>query len=710
MFLIFVITTIAVASVATYFAQMKQYKAMCKDRIRDVGDYLLGLIMEDPQDYLNFQNYYDEHCKDIKIPFDFNEYTTARDEFFRVFHLQYPGKTFRDDVMPDELNDELKNMYYTYRQEYWILTFEKSRKSFKLPYTYYLIMHEDSSEAVYMIDGERTEDPENPGYLYMGDTYYEDPTEQKLLWDTYHNAKRYDEVYEWDNAWGNTYSCYTPLIIDGKCIGLIGTEINVSDVRKMILKGTLLLCIELVIILVSLAALLLFFINKYHISRINHLSAQIDDFSSTRAYDTVNAIREYPYGNDEISVLAANTADMIQDLQIHEGKVAQAAQFKSDFLANMSHEIRTPMNAIVGLTEMILKEKLPEQTEEYFKQIYNSSRSMLVIIGDILDFSKIEAGTVEIIPAVYNVKKTIAAIVNVTSIGLEEKPVVMKLDIDPALPEYLRGDNLRIGQVLTNVLSNAVKFTREGSVNVGVTFDTLEDNKINLKISVADTGIGIMKEDYEKIFESFSQIDSRRNREVEGTGLGLAITQRLIRLMNGTIEVESEYGVGSVFMITIPQDIAAPDEYKNAADEVHTDPAAPPRAPGARLLVVDDNNINLYVAKNLLGLYEIKPTCVISGEQALMAVDKNDYDLILMDYMMPEMDGIEATHRIREEHPQYKDIPIIAFTANAVEEARELLLKKGMDDFLAKPVKATELEAILKKWLPDDLWESVPPQ
>ena len=697
----FVITTIVISAFVTYFSQMEQYKTMCKSRIMDVGDYLVGLIMEDPQDFLNCQNYYKEHYDELRIPKDFDDYTASRDEFFRVFHEVYPGKTYKVDVMPDELTDELKRLYYTYRQEYWILTFEKSRESFSLPYTYYLVPNEETCYTVYMIDGERTEDPKHPGYLYMGDSYYEEPSEHELLWSTYYNGVRYDEVYEWNNEWGNTYSCYTPLVINDRCIGLVVTEINVSDVKDMIVRGTVLLVLQLGVLLIVLTALLLFFINRYQIRRIKHLSEQIDDFSSTRAYDTVEAIREYPYGNDEISVLAENTADMIRDLQIHESKVAQAAQFKSDFLANMSHEIRTPMNAIIGLSEMILKEELSDKVTEYFKQIHSSANSLLVVINDILDFSKLEAGTVEIVPTDYDVKKTISAIVNVTSLGLTSKPVVMKLDFAPKLPPYLRGDNLRIGQILTNVLSNAVKFTKEGSINVNINFEPVDDKKINLKIRVADTGIGIMKEDYDRIFESFSQVNSRRDREVEGTGLGLAITQRLIWLMDGTIEVESEYGAGSVFKISIPQEIASEDGYGKEvvmADQADTSKSF--SAPDAKILVVDDNSVNLYVAKSLLGLFDIKPTCVTSGEQAIEAAGKEDFDLILMDHMMPQMDGIEATAKIREEYPKYKDIPIIAFTANAVEEAKDLLLKEGMDDFISKPVKATELEALLRKWLP----------
>ena len=700
---IFIVTTVAICALVTYFSQMRQYRAVCRDRIMEVGDYLVSLIMEDPEDFLAYQKYYEAHYEELRIPCDFTECISAKNAFHRAFQEAYPGKTFQGDISPEEMSPELQNLYYTYRHEYWILVFEQARASFGLPYTYYLLPREDTHYTVYMIDGERTEDKEHPGFLYMGDSYYEEPSEHPLLWNTYHNAKKYDEVYEWDNEWGNTYSCYTPLVIHDKCIGLVVAEIDVADVNRMVLNSTIILVLQLALLLIILTALLLFFINRNHIRRINHLSAQINDFSTTRAYDTVDAIRDYPYGSDEIRDLADNTADMIRDLQIHEGKIAQAAQYKSDFLANMSHEIRTPMNAIVGLSDLILKEDLPDQSREYASQIRSSANAMLVIIDDILDFSRIEAGTMEISPSGYDVRQMINEIISTTALGLNDKPVTMKLDIAPDIPQYLFGDSGRIRQVLGNVISNAVKFTKEGSINIHVDHTPADDQTISLNISVADTGIGIMKQDYEKIFDSFSQINSKRNREVEGTGLGLAITQRLIRLMGGSIEVESEYGVGSIFRITIPQRIAS-------AEEVLTHAASPEkkkglRAPKARILVVDDNSVNLYVARNLLGLYEIKPTCVLSGELALKAVGKSDYDLILMDYMMPQMDGIEATKRIRSEYPAYKDIPIIAFTANAVEEARDLLLKEGMDDFIAKPVKSEAMEELLRKWLPDSLLE-----
>lgn len=694
---VFVVVTMILAAIVTYFAQMKQYRELAKERIRAVGDQLVEQLMEDPQDFTDHIKYYKDHYRDLRIPCDFDEYVTARDEFFSAFRSEYHEKTFRTDVAKEDMPDWLQNLYHTYRHEYWLLIFEKSREAYNLPYTYFLLCDDDSHYTTYMIDGERTEDKEHPGFLYMGDSYFEEPDSHTLLWNTYHNGIRYDEVYEWDNEWGNTYSCYTPLVIDGKCEGLVVTEISVDDVDSKAIKNALMLVVRLGIMLTLLSAALLFYINKNHIKRIIHLSEQISDFASTRAYDTVDAIRQYQYGNDEISTLADNTADMINDLQIHEGKIAQAAQFKSDFLANMSHEIRTPMNAVIGLSEMAAQEEDPDKKKQYIDQINASANTMLVIINDILDFTQIEAGRTEIVPVRYDVKQAVREVVNVTAMGLGEKPVKMNLNINPTIPQYLYGDSARIRQVLGNVISNAVKFTKEGSVTINLDHEPAGDGQINMKIRVADTGIGIMKQDYDMIFESFSQVNSKRNREAEGTGLGLAITQRLVKLMNGTIEVESEYGVGSVFKISIPQKIADSAEEKQeakVADKLH--------APSAAVLVVDDNSVNLFVAKSLLGTFDIEPTCVSSGELAIKACENRSYDLILMDHMMPKMDGVEAMNIIREQFPAYKSIPVIAFTANAVEEARDLLLNAGMDDFLAKPVKSSDLEEILRKWLPKE--------
>lgn len=694
----FVVITIVVAVLVTYISQKRTYSNLCKDRIKAMGDYLSGLILNDPEDFMSYINFYKEHYKDLRIPVDFTEYYTARNRFYTEFEKAYPDLSFKIDIQPEEMPEDLQLTFYTFKHEYWLLIFERARESFNLPYTYFLLPDEETHYTMYMIDGERTEDTKHPGYLYLGDSYYEDPDDHELLWNTWKTGKRYDDVYEWNNEWGHTYSYYTPLLIDGECAGLIVTEIDVNNVNNMIARSTLILVIQLTLILLLLTALLLFFINRYHIRRINHLSGQIDDFSTNRAYDTVEAIRTYPYGKDEIRDLADNTADMIRELQIHEEQIAQAAQFKSDFLANMSHEIRTPMNAVVGLSDLLTKQELDEKSREYADQIRSSANTMLVIINDILDFSKIEAGALVITASDYDVRKMIEAIVNIAAMGLGDKPVEMKLSIAPDIPKYLHGDSARIRQVLINVISNAVKFTEKGSIKIHVDYVSTGTDKIELCIRVADTGIGIMKKDYEKIFDSFSQVDSKRNRKAEGSGLGLAISQRLIALMGGTIEVESEYGVGSTFFINIPQDVAqGTDEDAAPAAAVEKDRFS---APDARVLVVDDNSVNLYIAKSLMELYDIRPVCVLSGSAALKAVRENDtFDMILMDHMMPGMDGIETMKMIRAEFPEYKNVPIIAFTANAVEEAKDLLLTSGMDDFISKPVKSADLKAILQKWL-----------
>ncbi len=703
---VFVIVTILTSAVVTYFSQMSEYKRYCRDRIMEVGDHLVSHMLEDPHEFLDYINYYEEHYQELRIPCDFTECYTARAEFFEAFSKEYPGKTFYLDMIPSDMTPELQNMYYTYLHEYWILTFEKARESFGLPYTYFLLPDPETNYTMYMIDGERTEDKDHPGYLYMGDSYYEEPSEHELMWSTYLNGTAYDEVFEWNNEWGNTYSYYMPLVINDECVGLVVTEIDVSRVNKMILHGTLILVCELGALLIALTGILLFIINKRHIRRINHLAGQIEEYSNTRGYETVDAIKSYPYGSDEIYVLAEKTAEMIEEIKVHEGKIAQAAQFKSDFLANMSHEIRTPMNAIVGLSELGLKEKDPEKNKKYLEQIYSSANTMLVILNDILDFSRIESHEVDIINTDYEVVKLVEDVVRVTSMGLSDKPVDMRLNVKQGIPQVLRGDSERIKQVLSNIISNAVKFTKEGSIDIDVDYESKSNAKIDLIIRVRDTGIGIRAQDYARIFESFSQINSKRNREVEGAGLGLAISQRLVNLMDGNIEVESEYGKGSVFTIRFPQEIiakVADESVVLSEEQIVTDDKL--FAPKANILVVDDNSVNLFVAKSMLEVYGIKPTCVISGQLALKAVSKKKYDIIFMDHMMPVMDGVETTHKIREEYPEYKDIPIVAFTANAVQEARTLLLTEGMDDFLAKPVKKSDMEGILRKWLPKEIME-----
>lgn len=498
-------------------------------------------------------------------------------------------------------------------------------------------------------------------------------------------------------------------------------------------------------------------------------------------------------------------------------EIEKAANMKSDFLANMSHEIRTPMNAVIGMAEMALRENLPDNARGYINEIKSSGKSLLTIINDILDFSKIESGKMDIVPVEYEPMSIINDVTNIVMTRLEDKNVEFVLDVNPNIPNKLYGDNERIKQVILNITNNAIKFTREGQVVLHMNYERQSDTSILLKVSVEDTGIGIKKEDMGKLFQSFQQLDSKRNRNIEGTGLGLAISRQLLSLMDGSIHVESEYEKGSTFSIEIPQgvldnteSIAIRDNKKIVAAGLISNPYVKKQfkdsilcfgvqyeelqdedevfrfdgmdmaylfvesvlfserirqfaeknpqitvvvltdakenmvcniknvrivkkpiytlniamilnneslqydyhhqdvelfdfmAPKAEVLIVDDNAINLTVAKGLLEPLKMQIDTALSGKEALEKISGKRYDIIFMDHMMPDMDGVETTHVIRRFHKEYDDVPIIALTANAVEGTREMFLKEGMNDFVAKPIELKVLVSRVKRWLSAD--------
>lgn len=510
---------------------------------------------------------------------------------------------------------------------------------------------------------------------------------------------------------------------------------------------------------------------------------------------------------------------------------AQAAsQAKADFLANMSHEIRTPMNAIVGMCELILREwGISDTVREYCFNIQNSGRSLLAIINDILDFSKIESGKMELIEEEFNIASTLNDVINMAVTRKGDKKQEIIVHVDPDIPKGLIGDEIRIRQIIINLVTNAIKYTKEGCISIRVS-QTKREYGINLSVSVSDTGIGITEENMECLFSSFQQVDTKKNRSVEGTGLGLAISKRLITQMGGFINVFSKYGQGSEFRFVIPLKVsdAEPfitikdaeqihvagyidqtkfchpmigEEYRILIEELttklHTDITIydtmeqlkkalsektfthlftareeynaeteffnrmaenmdlivlqdrtnamelPEKircmykpfyilsvaavfnhesiltnlncrkdfsarfiAPKARVLVVDDNPINLEVAVGLLRPYRMQVLTADSAKSAIAMLRSKDYDLILMDHMMPDIDGVEATGMIRNmEDEYYKTVPIIALTANAVSGAREIFMKAGMNDFVAKPIEISALDRVLKTWLPKDLQE-----
>ena len=505
----------------------------------------------------------------------------------------------------------------------------------------------------------------------------------------------------------------------------------------------------------------------------------------------------------------------IRAMQRANEELERANRMKSDFLANMSHEIRTPMNAVIGMTEIAMREEKSPEVMDYLTQISHSGNHLLNIINDILDYSKIESGMMEIVEEDYVPFDELSEVAGILANRTGDKNLRLCFLADGPMPRRLRGDVQRIRQVLINLANNAIKFTNEGSVRVRLSFEPAGEGMVNCAVHVIDTGIGIKPEDLDKLFVSFQQVDSKRNRSVEGTGLGLAISKRLCEAMDGSIGVASEYGKGSDFCFSIPQKIANPaqdlivqdadkiyaycfngngmmmgmiieqlavlgvkgkeiysldecanagkgdfiffDEDKYNADmytflEVHKDcvgviltdfdsgfrskqknlrvmrrPGSTLSlvmilnnknitqiftenkdafeidytAPDAKVLIVDDNPINITIAQGLLQPLKLQCYGASGGREALELIKKVDYDIILMDHMMPEMDGVETTQAIRNEIPSAVDVPIIALTANVMEGAKEMFIQAGMNDMVAKPIDIRELAAKLKQWLPD---------
>jgi len=425
--------------------------------------------------------------------------------------------------------------------------------------------------------------------------------------------------------------------------------------------------------------------------------------------------------NDGIVMgVVGSSYDVTELLKLHQElesavKAAEAAnRSKSSFLARMSHEIRTPLNAVLGISEIQLQnEILTQDIKEAFARIFNSGNLLLSIINDILDMSKIEAGKMELFQAEYDVSSMINDTVFLNMIKYENKPIEFTLNVDEEVPAALFGDELRIKQILNNLLSNAFKYTDEGEVELAVKAEYSPD-LVTLVFSVRDTGQGMTREQLGRLFEEYSRFNPETNKATEGTGLGMGITRNLVQLMNGEIFAESEHGKGSLFTVLLPQGKTGAGplgreaveklrqfrlNYETKTKNIHI---VREPIPFGKVLVVDDMDMNLYVTKGLLSLYGLQVDTALSGYEALEKIKCGDYNLVLMDHMMPGMDGIETTREIRKLGPEYEKLPIVALTANAVSGVREMFLDAGFNDFLSKPIPTQELDEIIKEWLPSE--------
>ncbi len=387
-----------------------------------------------------------------------------------------------------------------------------------------------------------------------------------------------------------------------------------------------------------------------------------------------------------------------------------ANEAKSRFLANMSHEIRTPINAVIGMNEMIMRENTREDIKGYSKDIDDAAHTLLHIVNNILDINKLESGKMELVLGDYNLKEMVSSLKNMIDVKASAKGIPVLVDLDNSLPSVLYGDEIRIRQIIMNLLTNAVKYTNSGSVTLKVKGESAGEGKISLKVSVTDTGIGIKEEDIPKLRDMFCRIEESRNRNVDGTGLGLNITLELLELMGSSLNVESEYGKGSTFSFVLCQDI----KDATPVGDINKPKETPEKknqtgfiAPKANILVVDDNRTNLKVVSALLKKTKANVDTAESGMECLEKAKEKGYNLIFMDHMMPEMDGIETFKRLRDEGVIDASTPVVVLTANAIVGAREQYLAEGFNEYMSKPVDFNVLERMLKQFLPADMLEAV---
>ncbi|MBR6223939.1 MAG: response regulator [Lachnospiraceae bacterium] len=483
---------------------------------------------------------------------------------------------------------------------------------------------------------------------------------------------------------------------NGMILGLYAPTEEIAIPQRKLVSTLLVIGIVILILAIGLCLLWVRTIIK-PLKRMTQVAEHYanGDFDETMRIDS----------NDEVGKLSKSLQTMSTSLKQQIEIANSANEAKSNFLANMSHEIRTPINAVLGMNEMILRESTDENIKNYAYDIHIAGQTLLSIINDILDMTKIESGKMEVIPVEYEVVDLVNDVVNMVSVKMNETNLTFTADIDRSIPTRLVGDDVRIRQVLYNLLTNAIKYTKEGSVTLTIKCER-EANRAKLFFSVKDTGIGISKEDIGKLFEVFVRIDEKKNRNIEGTGLGLNIVALLLKLMDSELKVESEYGKGSDFYFTLYQPIVDPKPIGNYEERtgertVEYDHSISYRIPDSKLMVVDDNSMNRKVFVKLLKGLSCSIDQFESGMECLKHINDKKYDIIFMDHMMPEMDGVETFKKIRSmEDSINRNTPVIILTANAVAGAREKYMEEGFDNFLSKPIDPDRLEKMALEYVP----------
>ena len=409
-----------------------------------------------------------------------------------------------------------------------------------------------------------------------------------------------------------------------------------------------------------------------------------------------DSITEFGESDDDLIMIIkflqreiGKAKELEQQLILSKDVAEKAALSKSQFLSTMSHEIRTPMNAVIGFTHLLLQMNPREDQMEYLKMLKFSAENLLVLINDILDFSKIEAGKIEFEEADFSIKQLITNVRLASLQKATEKDIQLKLLIDQELPDVVMGDPVRLGQILTNLISNAVKFTKEGKVTVVASLNEKNKDYTTVDFEVTDTGIGIAADKLENIFESFTQASSDTTRKFGGTGLGLTITKRLLELMGSEINVRSELGKGSVFYFSLKLKNSSKQFIQGIKEESHFETKS---LKGIKILIAEDNQINVILAKQYMKLWDVECDVAENGEIAYTLVQTNDYDMVLMDLQMPEMDGYQTTVAIRQlPNEKFKNLPIIALTASAMLDIKDQAFVVGMNDYISKPFNPDEL-------------------